>query len=153
MNYTDYTSWLKDASKSPSTRPIDFVRFAGSKPLAFDPGTQWTYSNTNYIALGLVIEKVTGRSYADELEQRIFRPLGLDDTELPQTRLLPDLGDDTELSQFPAIPKAIPITTWIGPIRLSRGPPAGSSPTLATCPATTRLSCPGGSCPPTPSQP
>ena len=73
------------------------MRFAGSKPLAFEPGTQWSYSNTNYIALGLVIEQVTGSSYGQELERRIFRPLGLDDTELPQTRLLPDLGDNGEL--------------------------------------------------------
>ena len=83
----------KDASKSPSIRPIDILRFAGSKPLAFEPGSQWSYSNTNYIALGLVIEQVTGRSYADALERRIFQPLELDATELPQTRRLPDLDD------------------------------------------------------------
>ena len=53
-------------------RPIDILRFAGSKPLVFEPGSQWSYSNTNYIALGLVIEQVTGRSYADELEQTHF---------------------------------------------------------------------------------
>ncbi len=95
VDYTDpeYESWGKDASKSPSTRPIDLLRFAGSKPLAFEPGSQWSYSNTNYIALGLVIERVTGRSYADALERRIFQPLELDATELPQTRRLPDLDD------------------------------------------------------------
>ena len=97
VNYTDYTSWLKGPTRSGSLRPIDLVRFAGSKPLAFEPGTQWSYSNTNYIALGLVIEQVTGRSCADELEQRIFRRLGLDDTELAKTRLLPDLPDNGEL--------------------------------------------------------
>ena len=95
VDYTDpeYESWGKDASKSPSTRPIDLLRFAGSKPLAFEPGSQWSYSNTNYIALGLVIERVTGRSYADALERRIFQPLELDATELPRTRRLPDLDD------------------------------------------------------------
>ena len=97
VNYTDYESWLKGPTRSGSLRPIDLVRFAGSKPLAFKPGTRWSYSNTNYIALGLVIEQVTGRSYANELEQRIFGPLGLDDTELAKTRLLPDLPDDGEL--------------------------------------------------------
>jgi Tol biopolymer transport system component len=97
VNYTDYESWLKGPTRSGSLRPIDLVRFAGSKPLAFEPGTRWAYSNTNYIALGLVIEQVTGRSYADELERRIFRPLGLDDTELAKTRLVPDLPDNGEL--------------------------------------------------------
>ena len=118
MNYTDYTSWLKGASRSPSTRPIDLLSFAGSKPLVFDPGTQWSYSNTNYIALGLVIEQVTGRSYAGELEQRLFEPLGLDATELPQTRLLPDLGDDDTASVVPEIPKGDPYydVDWATPV-------------------------------------
>jgi D-alanyl-D-alanine carboxypeptidase len=92
-NVTDYSSWLERALRSPSSRPIDTLRFAGSKPLVFVPGSQGRYSNTNYIALGLVIEKVTGHSYAQELEQRILDPLGLDQTELPQTRRMPDLDD------------------------------------------------------------
>jgi D-alanyl-D-alanine carboxypeptidase len=68
VNFTDYPSWYEVASRSPSTRPMDALRFAGSKPLDFAPGSQWRYSNTNYIALGLVIEQVTGRSYVQELE-------------------------------------------------------------------------------------
>ena len=91
---TDYASWLERALRSPSTRPIDTLRFAGSKPLVFLPGSHGRYSNTNYIALGLVIEKVTGHSYAQELEQRILKPLELDHTELPETWRLPDLDDD-----------------------------------------------------------
>jgi D-alanyl-D-alanine carboxypeptidase len=55
-DYTAYPSWLERAVRSPSTRPIDSLRFAGSKPLVFGPGSQGRYSNTNYIALGLVIE-------------------------------------------------------------------------------------------------
>ena len=92
-NITDYPGWLNQAERSPSTSPINSLRFAASKPLAFRPGSRERYSNTNYIALGLVIEKVTGRSYAEELEQRILDPLGLSRTELPTTRRLPDLAD------------------------------------------------------------
>ena len=92
-NITEYPEWLKQAERSPSTSPINSLRFAASKPLAFKPGTQERYSNTNYIALGLVIEKVTGRSYAEELEQRVLDPLGLSRTELPTTRRLADLAD------------------------------------------------------------
>jgi dipeptidyl aminopeptidase/acylaminoacyl peptidase len=69
------------------------LRFAASKPLAFEPGSRERYSNTNYLALGLVIEKVTGRSYAEELKQRVLDPLGLSRTELPTTRRLADLED------------------------------------------------------------
>jgi CubicO group peptidase (beta-lactamase class C family) len=77
-------------------RPIDTLRFAASHPLTFPPGSQWRYSNTNYMALGLVIEKSTGRPYRQELEQRILEPLGLESTELPNIRLLPDLDDEGE---------------------------------------------------------
>jgi D-alanyl-D-alanine carboxypeptidase len=92
-NITDYPEWLNEAERSPSTSPINSLRFAASKPLAFEPGSQVRYSNTNYIALGLVIEKVTGRSYAEDLKQRVLDPLGLSRTELPTTRRLADLED------------------------------------------------------------
>ena len=92
-NITEYPEWLNEAERSPSTSPINSLRFAASKPLAFKPGSQERYSNTNYIALGLVIEKVTGRSYAEELEERVLDPLGLSRTELPTTRRLADLDD------------------------------------------------------------
>jgi D-alanyl-D-alanine carboxypeptidase len=92
-NITEYPGWLKEAERSPSTSPINSLRFAASKPLAFKPGSQERYSNTNYIALGLVIEKVTGRSYAEELKERVLDPLGLERTELPTTRRLSDLDD------------------------------------------------------------
>jgi len=49
----------------------------GKKPLDFDPGTQWQYSNTNFVIAGAIVEKVTGAPYFDYLTQRIFRPLGM----------------------------------------------------------------------------
>jgi D-alanyl-D-alanine carboxypeptidase len=100
-NITDHTLWLDRARRSPPTRPIDTLRFAASHPLTFPPGSQWRYSNTNYIALGLAIEKTTGRPYRQELEQRILEPLGLESTELPNTRLLPDLDDEGENPNIP----------------------------------------------------
>lgn len=48
----------------------------------FPPGSDWKYSNTNYILLGLLIEKVTGSSAADEISRRILQPHGLTDTGL-----------------------------------------------------------------------
>jgi D-alanyl-D-alanine carboxypeptidase len=65
--------------------PAELLAFTDGQPLLFEPGTSWTYSNTNYILLALIIEKVTGRPYASEVERRILRPLGLHDTELPGT--------------------------------------------------------------------
>jgi D-alanyl-D-alanine carboxypeptidase len=100
-NVTDHLGWLQRASASSTTRPVDVLRFGASKPLAFPPGSRWAYSNTNYIALGLVIEQVTGRSYAEELQERILEPLGLENTQLPTTRQLPDLDDRGENPSVP----------------------------------------------------
>ncbi len=49
-------------------------------PLQFQPGSQYQYSNSNFFALGTIIEKLTGKSYADDLTQVIFQPLGLTNT-------------------------------------------------------------------------
>ena len=51
--------------------------------LKFAPGTDWGYSNTNYILLALIAEKITGQSYAQALKQRVLTPLGLGHTKLP----------------------------------------------------------------------
>ncbi|GAA3040443.1 serine hydrolase domain-containing protein [Streptosporangium longisporum] len=67
-------------------RPEELVRLALSKPATFEPGKGWSYSNTNYVLAGLLIEKVTGRSYAEEMKRRILRPLGLRGTVVPGTR-------------------------------------------------------------------
>src|SRR5579872_1217250 len=47
------------------------------KPLNFDPGTRWQYSNTNYVLAGAIVEKVSGKSLLDFLGEKIFRPLGM----------------------------------------------------------------------------
>jgi D-alanyl-D-alanine carboxypeptidase len=54
------------------SKSLSFVK----KPL-FAPGTRWSYSNTNYVLLGQLIEAVTGQRYADLLRTRFFEPLGL----------------------------------------------------------------------------
>ncbi|MFD7765611.1 serine hydrolase domain-containing protein [Streptomyces sp. NPDC059787] len=61
--------------------PLQAVRIALTHPPA-DPG-RFSYSNTNYVLLGLVVEQVTGRSYAAEAERRIIAPLRLTGTSFP----------------------------------------------------------------------
>ncbi|SDH78961.1 serine hydrolase domain-containing protein [Nonomuraea jiangxiensis] len=68
-------------------QPEELVRFALSKPARFEPGTEWSYSNTNYTVAALLIEQVTGRPYAEELRQRILEPLGLRGTVAPGAQL------------------------------------------------------------------
>ncbi|MEV5750158.1 serine hydrolase domain-containing protein [Actinoallomurus sp. NPDC052308] len=57
--------------------PADLVRIATQKPLQFIPGRQFLYSNTDYVMLGMLVEKVTGDSYAHELSRRVLDPAGL----------------------------------------------------------------------------
>src|SRR5205823_2096523 len=52
----------------------------------FRPGARWSYSNTNYVVLGLIVEAVTKHSLADELTRRILRPLTLHGTRLGADR-------------------------------------------------------------------
>jgi D-alanyl-D-alanine carboxypeptidase len=63
--------------------PSELVSVAFSHPALFPPGTSWSYSNTNYVLLGLVVEAATGNTLAQELQQRIFVPLKLGATSLP----------------------------------------------------------------------
>ncbi len=64
--------------------PLQAVRIALTHPPAA-PG-RFAYSNTNYVLLGLIVEQVTGRSYADETERRVLTPLGLTGTSFPGSR-------------------------------------------------------------------
>ncbi|MFJ3163126.1 serine hydrolase domain-containing protein [Streptomyces kanasensis] len=64
-------------------RPEELARLALSKPARFEPGTDWSYSNTNYVLARLLVEEVTGRSCAEETRERILEPLGLTGTVVP----------------------------------------------------------------------
>ncbi|WP_407555550.1 serine hydrolase domain-containing protein [Streptomyces sp. Pv4-95] len=75
--------WVVNRFKS--YRPEELVRLALSHPARFEPGTGWSYSNTNYVLARLLISKVTGRSCADETKERILGPLGLSGTVVPET--------------------------------------------------------------------
>ncbi|MFJ7217973.1 serine hydrolase domain-containing protein [Amycolatopsis sp. NPDC098790] len=66
-------------------RPEELVRFALSQPARFEPGTDQSYANTNYTVAMLLIEKVTGVSYAEQAQRRILGPLGLSDTVVSAT--------------------------------------------------------------------
>ncbi|MFF2544599.1 serine hydrolase domain-containing protein [Kitasatospora sp. NPDC058063] len=61
----------------------DLVDIANRYPSAFPPGRDWQYSNTNYILIGMIIEKLTGHSWNEEVTRRIIRPLGLTGTWMP----------------------------------------------------------------------
>jgi|GEM_PF-56951 len=59
-----------------------------SDPLGFKPGTKWQYSNTGYVMLATIVERLSGTSYADFLRTRIFEPLGMTRTRYEDQALV-----------------------------------------------------------------
>jgi CubicO group peptidase (beta-lactamase class C family) len=83
---------MNHVSGYPDYYPLDFVdrrmetpiapddliaRYAGGN-LDFEPGTKWSYSNTGYVLLGRIVEKVSGQKLGDFMTERILRPFGMD---------------------------------------------------------------------------
>ena len=77
-NYTDMPEWIPRWREDMTVETL-FALFR-DKPLDFPPGTLWSYSNSGYILLGAVIEKVTGKSYEEVVESELFAPLGMHDS-------------------------------------------------------------------------
>ena len=76
--YQDY--WPQDYVPPFMMQPITADKILdlwARKPLDFDPGTKWQYSNTNYVIAGLIIEKVSGQSLLAFLQEKVFTPLGI----------------------------------------------------------------------------
>ncbi|GAB3746963.1 serine hydrolase [Spirosoma pomorum] len=76
----NYTELIDEADSAlvchpvPKQRIVDIIR---DKPLSFSPGTQFSYCNSGYFLLGLVIEKVTGKPYEQAMRELILQPLGM----------------------------------------------------------------------------
>ena len=62
------------------TTPKALVDRFRDKPLEFQPGEKWNYSNSGYVLLGYLLEKISGQTYADFVAQNIFKPLGMKDS-------------------------------------------------------------------------
>src|SRR5579863_74098 len=81
--FKEFPTW----SLSPHT-PAEEIALFRDKPLDFEPGSKFDYSNSNFIVLGVVIEKVSGKKYGDLLRERIFEPLGMKDSGLDSDELV-----------------------------------------------------------------
>ncbi|HEX9256390.1 MAG TPA: serine hydrolase [Candidatus Angelobacter sp.] len=68
------------ARQAQTITPEKLVEWFRDKPLEFEPGTKWNYSNSGYVLLGYLIEKISGQSYSDFVQQNIFTPLGMKDS-------------------------------------------------------------------------
>jgi len=78
-NYTAFSKFMEDESSNPYT-PEEFVKTFANKALKFTPGEKFSYSNSGYFLLGTLIEKLSGKSYEQMLQDNIFTPLNMKDT-------------------------------------------------------------------------
>jgi CubicO group peptidase (beta-lactamase class C family) len=77
-NFTEFPEVIRALAKE--STPAELVASFRDKPLEFEPGTQFHYSNSGYVLLGYLIEKISGQSYGQFLQQNIFAPLGMKNT-------------------------------------------------------------------------
>lgn len=84
-SYTFDDEFLKAFGSDPQRvfTPQELINYVEGKPASFKAGTEVEYSNTNTVLLGMVIEKVTGKPFADSLNSGITEPLGLSQTTFP----------------------------------------------------------------------
>jgi CubicO group peptidase (beta-lactamase class C family) len=74
-NYTSFENYREVMGKSMT--PAEIVALFSNEPLEFSPGEKYAYSNSGYVLLGHIIETVTGKSYGEVLQQKIFGPLNM----------------------------------------------------------------------------
>lgn len=79
-NYVDYA--FQTGIVATQTTPTAILAMAAKHPLTSSPGTRWTYSNTGYVVLGLIIERVSGQPLAEYEHEHIFEPAGMTETTM-----------------------------------------------------------------------
>lgn len=75
-SYTGQPGFFENVSRNPFT-VSDFVKKHCSGDLEFEPGTKYSYNNSGYFLLGAIVEKVSGKTYEQMLNENIFGPLGM----------------------------------------------------------------------------
>jgi CubicO group peptidase (beta-lactamase class C family) len=116
--YTDYVIGNEEVAAMLYTDPFrqwtpeELLKTVTSKPLLYPPGTNWNYAHTNYLILGLALEKATGKRMSDLVQEKVLGPLGLTNTTDP--------GPGT-----PAIPEPA-LHAFTSERRLQLGIPAGT---------------------------
>ena len=78
-NYTSFPGFFANDSRDPYT-PTEFVKTFSEMDLDFTPGEKFSYSNSAYFLLGVLIEKISGKSYEQMLQDNIFTPLNMKDS-------------------------------------------------------------------------
>ncbi|MGX1273612.1 serine hydrolase domain-containing protein [Streptomyces phaeoluteigriseus] len=85
FNYSEDEDFFKALTSDPNRpfTPQQLLDYSFKHPVQFQPGAEFSYSNTNLILLGLVVEKISGQTLADYIQDHILDPAGLEDTSFP----------------------------------------------------------------------
>jgi CubicO group peptidase (beta-lactamase class C family) len=112
----EYESGSRTGPNGPFYLRLDFtenqlLQKIEALPIEFAPGDKWNYRNTNYVLLGIMIHRVTGKFYADYLAERIFQPLGMTSTRLiSDADIIPNRSSGYELNG-----DKLQNQTWVSP--------------------------------------
>lgn len=108
--------------------PEELIAISTRNPLLYPPGTNWNYSHTNYVILGLALERITGQPVSTLLQDRVLRPLGLHRTTDPGNPTIPEPAlhaYTSERRQFLGVPAGTPFyedsTYWNPSWTITRG--------------------------------
>ena len=77
-SYTNLPGYIENVRTD--MKPDELINTFKNQPMEFAPGTKWNYNNSGYFLLGYIIEKVTGKSYPDYIQENFFTPLGMTST-------------------------------------------------------------------------
>ncbi|MES2455411.1 MAG: serine hydrolase domain-containing protein, partial [Bacteroidota bacterium] len=95
MNYVYFTDGIWKEKKKPMSNVDVMNLIAEHKPNRYaKPDTRFHYNNSNYMVLGAIIEKVTGKTYADYMMENIFKPAGMKHTHVYSTTVYPKIPVD-----------------------------------------------------------
>src|ERR1700694_1080232 len=109
----NHTSGIPEHAESPefaaalwkepdkSCTPLEILSFTSDKPAKFPAGTDWSYADTNYILMGYIAEKITGKDLYDMVRRQILGPLSLRDTIPSTSRALPGLIPGYSMANSP----------------------------------------------------
>ncbi|MCC6712726.1 MAG: beta-lactamase family protein [Candidatus Dadabacteria bacterium] len=86
-NYTAAPELSESMDRDPARArtPAELLAIAFKRPPGFQPGAEYEYNNTNYALLGLIVEKLNGKPLAEVMKERLFEPLGMKQTYLPES--------------------------------------------------------------------
>jgi D-alanyl-D-alanine carboxypeptidase len=86
-DYLNELPWCSREQRQEMT-PADLVRRVSGMPPKFPPGEQWSYNNTGYVLLGMLIQEVSGKRWSEFLDEQVFQPLQMSTTRLNNDRVL-----------------------------------------------------------------